>query len=95
LRPNGQNIAAMLLLGPDLAPQLARSVSGLKGFEYARPTHVALSAARDALLAGSFSRTNVVFGPVVSRSSSPGGAFLARLGLPALPSIVGRLPAGN
>jgi len=55
-RPNGQNIAAMLKLKPDLTPDLARSVSGLKGLEFATPTRVALSESGDALLAGKFLR---------------------------------------
>lgn len=94
-RPNGQNIAAMLRLKADLTPDLARSVSGLKGTEFDSPTRVALSDNGDALLAGNFFGTNVVFGPLVSKTTFSGGAFLAKLGTPPLPAIKANFSAGK
>ena len=90
--PNGQDQGAMLLLKPDLTLDLARSVTGLKGLEYTRIGRIALSPQGDALMSGSFSGTNVVFGPLVARAPVifSAGAFLGRLAgstAPAIPSL--------
>lgn len=99
LKPaNGQIHAMLLKLDPDLKPQWARDVTGLKHLELAMPTGVVLTDSGDAWMHGFFNSTNVVFGPLLTRVSRLGGNFLAKVSGPAAqtpPSIASSISNGK